>query len=108
MVTHALYRGPAHVCIAVCDEFRERVGNFTGVPVREQFPELVGFGVFEAMDTVYLTGEPVELAWPSISDGTWGALLILPWYRDGTVAGVGVHHFPVVPATPRPRIAAQA
>lgn len=109
LVTRALYRGPAHVCIAVCDEFREQVGDFTGIPVREQFPQLVGFGVYEAMDTVYLTGEEQEIAWPSVGNEGWGALLILPWYRDGEVVGVGVHHYPAlpVPAKPQPRIAAR-
>lgn len=95
MVTRALYRGPAHVCIAVCETFLEQVGDFVGMPVRERFPELSDTGVFEAMDRVFLTGDPAEIAWSSISGGSPGTLLILPWYdEDGSIAGVGCHHYP--------------
>jgi hypothetical protein len=108
IATRALYRGPAHVCVAICDEFKAQVGDFTGMPVREQFPQLTGHGVFEAMDTVYLTGEPIEMPWPSVYAGVWGTLLILPWERDGEIVGVGCHHYPLDPARSLPRIVAQA
>ena len=94
-VTRALYRGPAFVCVDMTDEFKDQVGDFTGRPIREQFPELGPTGLFDAMDAVYLSGIPRDIAWNSVYDGKPGTLLILPWHDpSGTVIGVGCHFHP--------------
>lgn len=95
MVTRALYRGPAHVCVALNETLEEVTGDFRGVPIREQFPQLRLSGLFEAMDTVYITGEPIEMAWHSITDGSPATMLVTPVYdEDGGVCGVGLHCYP--------------
>lgn len=102
MVTRALYRGPAHVCVAEDDDFRRQVGDFVGLPVRERFPQMVTSGVFEAMDAVYLSGQPIEMPLTSVGDGAVGILLIRPWRVAGEVAGVSCHHYPYSELSPQP------
>jgi PAS domain S-box-containing protein len=54
-------RGPEFRLEAVNDAFVKAVGNrpLLGRTVREAFPELEGQGIFEMMERVYATGEPV-------------------------------------------------
>lgn len=95
MVSRSLYRGPAHVCVDQNVELRDRVGDYVGMPIRERFPELGGTGLFEAMDAVYITGEPIGMEWRSIVDDAVGTMLILPDYdEDGALSGVGLHWHP--------------
>lgn len=103
-VTRALYRGPAHVCVDMNDELQGQLGDFTGRPIREQFPALGETGLFAAMDAVYATGHARQIPWASVYDGRPGTMLILPWHdEDGLVFGVGLHFHPcgraLVPGT---------
>lgn len=91
MVTRALYRGPAHVCVDLNEELEGVTGDFRGIPIREQFPQLCSSGLFEAMDAVYITGEATEMAFRSPLDGATGTMLILPVHGpDGALFGVGL------------------
>jgi hypothetical protein len=95
MVTRALFRGPAHVCVDMNDELKDHFEDFTGRPIREQFPQLRDSGLFEAMDTVLITDSAIEMAWSSVYDGEPGTMLILPWHdATGEVYGVGLHFHP--------------
>lgn len=100
-VTRALYRGPAHVCVDINDELYDQLGDFTGRPIREQFPALGESGLFDVMDAVYLSGVWREMPWSSVYDGQPGTMLILPWHDEhGVVIGVGLHFHPA-PRLPR-------
>ena len=93
-VTRALYRGPAHVCVDINDELNDQLGDFTGRPIREQFPTLGESGLFDVMDAVYLSGVAREIPWASVYDGKPGTMLILPWHDDDRIVGVGLHFHP--------------
>lgn len=99
-VRFSLYRGSAHVLVDANQAFVDHVGDAIGRPVREQFPELGGTGIFDAMDTVYLTGRECEFVWHCPYDEAPGRMLIIPWHVAGSVAGLSCH-FHV--DEPRPR-----
>ena len=55
-------RGPNHVFELTNGAYLKLVGqrDLIGRPVREAFPEVEGQDFFEMLDTVFITGEPVE------------------------------------------------
>ena len=55
--------GPTHVYEYVNDAYVAISGprHFVGRSVREVFPELAGQGIYELLDRVYATGEPLTV-----------------------------------------------
>jgi PAS domain S-box-containing protein len=72
----AVFTGRQHVFRAASAAYRAFVGgrDVVGLPVREALPELDGQGLFELLDQVYATGEPLSVSdvpahWDSDGDG---------------------------------------
>ncbi|WP_435442946.1 PAS domain-containing protein [Variovorax sp. GB4P3] len=90
--------GPTHVYTYVNDAYEAISGprEFLGRTVREVFPELEGQGVFELLDGVYATGQPVHAkALPLRLQGDEGIRHIDLIYEairgdDGQVLGIFV------------------
>ncbi|MDN5751440.1 MAG: SpoIIE family protein phosphatase, partial [Pseudonocardia sp.] len=55
--------GPEHRFVAANAAYRAMVGrqDIIGMPVREAFPELLGQQLFEAVDSIYASGEPYSM-----------------------------------------------
>ena len=94
----AVHEGPEHVYLytnrlhdAIVDD-RELIGR----TAREAMPEMEGQGIFELLDTVYATGDPIilpEYLGRLNKDGVdregYFSMVLQPWYgTDGSVAGV--------------------
>jgi len=100
------HRGPEHVFELVHPLTFKLLGNreLIGKPVREAIPELEGQGVFELMDRVYQTGEPVhETARPARLDRTGTGKLEDVFFdftyqpvRDGEGRVTGVASFALI------------
>ncbi|MGX5653382.1 SpoIIE family protein phosphatase [Geodermatophilus nigrescens] len=92
--------GPEHRMVAANAVYRAFAGrsDFIGRPAREVFPDIAGQQLFELLDRVYATGEPVvarewRLQMDSAADGPSGDLFldftVAPWRAaDGGVRGV--------------------
>lgn len=95
----ALFRGPAHICVAVDDELARWSGReVVGLPAREAF---VGFPKSQAaMDRVYASGIPECLDCPNV-DGEAGRVCMFPVIRSGVPVGVATEWAPILASSPQ-------
>ena len=96
-------RGPEHRIEMANPPYRRLVGGreIEGLPVRQALPEVAGQGLFELLDTVYRTGEPVSGSeMPVALDRGGGGALEEGWFNFvyqplrnplGSVEGILVH-----------------
>ena len=96
----SVLRGPDHVIEFVNQRGRELIGHrdVLGKPARAAFPELEGQGLFELLDRVYASGEPVAVdeapaRWTRDGAEAEGyfTLVYQPYRGDGRVEGVMSH-----------------
>lgn len=95
----SLTRGPKHIFELFNNEARKLVGgrDLTNLSIRECLPELEGIGYFEALDSVFLTGETIVINESPASlvqaDGLinhhYLNVVLTPWFDfNGKVAGI--------------------
>ena len=104
----ALHLGPEHVFELINDQYRRIAGgrDVTGLPAREAFPALVGHQLFDVIDRVYTTGQPVSAPESHLRYDRDGTGLVDAWFDvhfepirnvDGSVNGVLNFSFDVSP-----------
>lgn len=88
MSAKALYRGPAHVIVAVDEEVARLSGfDVVGLPIREAYPHPEFVEAHLIMDAVYRDGVPRSLPCPS-TEGVEGVVMVWPVRVDGRLWGV--------------------
>ncbi|HWR54370.1 MAG TPA: PAS domain S-box protein [Bryobacteraceae bacterium] len=110
-ILFVLCAGPDHVLVQASPEMLERFGGHVefGVPLGRALPSLAMPAISTAMDHVYETGEPVELAVPFRLPGHRRRRMLniaLGAHRDERDHVTGVSLFAVAapqPAPPKPR-----
>ncbi|HEX6976723.1 MAG TPA: ATP-binding protein, partial [Vicinamibacterales bacterium] len=106
----AILRGPDHVYEFANREYLDLVAHrdVVGRPIREALPELAGQGIFELLDRVYETGEPlvgrsiraVIQRRGSVPEETFFDLVYQPLFDNGSgVTGIAVVAFDVTELT---------
>lgn len=109
----ALFRGPAHICVAVNDEFARTIAaDAVGLPARERFTDDESARSQVLMDATFNDGIPRTMAVLS-TDGIAGEVIIVPVIRRARVWGLVTDFAPAYvqppkPASPEPALTAGA
>ena len=98
----ATLRGANHVFETANHDYLRLVGNrdILGKPIRDALPELAGQGIFELLDTVYISGEPfvgdalrvlIDSNADGVAEETYYTFVYQPIHEDGVISGIFVH-----------------